>query len=158
MTINAPAIALNPNDEEDVAASPGVNADSPDDIERHISVSIRQRYEVHSYRHAATILADSFPEELAQVEQALLSFSMTTREIALPGGNESEMPKKLARIQGDLQVRMQQFSEELLADGKLRKSKLTTSADRLIENFIDGHKIDFVKGRVALDMEWNSKD
>ena len=28
----------------------------------------------------------------------------------------------------------------------------------MIENFIDGHKIDYVKGRVAFDLEWNSKD
>lgn len=28
----------------------------------------------------------------------------------------------------------------------------------MIENFIDGHMIDYVKGRVALDLEWNSKD
>jgi hypothetical protein len=26
------------------------------------------------------------------------------------------------------------------------------------ENYIDGHKIDYVKGRVAFDLEWNSKD
>ena len=26
------------------------------------------------------------------------------------------------------------------------------------KNYIDGHNIDFVKGRVAVDVEWNSKD
>ena len=26
------------------------------------------------------------------------------------------------------------------------------------KNFLDGHKIDFVKKRVAFDLEWNSKD
>jgi hypothetical protein len=26
------------------------------------------------------------------------------------------------------------------------------------KRYLDGHKIDFVKGRVAFDMEWNSKD
>ena len=26
------------------------------------------------------------------------------------------------------------------------------------EGFLDGHRIDFVKGKVALDLEWNSKD
>lgn len=26
------------------------------------------------------------------------------------------------------------------------------------ENFLDGHKVDYVKNRVAFDMEWNSKD
>lgn len=26
------------------------------------------------------------------------------------------------------------------------------------EKYLDGHKVDYVKGRVALDLEWNSKD
>lgn len=28
----------------------------------------------------------------------------------------------------------------------------------IVEGFIDGHNIDFVKGKVAFDLEWNSKD
>lgn len=27
-----------------------------------------------------------------------------------------------------------------------------------IDNYIDGHNIDYVKGAIAVDMEWNSKD
>ena len=30
--------------------------------------------------------------------------------------------------------------------------------ERILEGYIDGHNIDFVKGRVAFDLEWNSKD
>ena len=44
------------------------------------------------------------------------------------------------------------------ADGKARKIKRAEGEPRLIENFIDGHKIDYVKDRVAFDLEWNSKD
>lgn len=43
-------------------------------------------------------------------------------------------------------------------NGKIKKIKRSESTPRLIENFIDGHKIDYVKGRVAFDLEWNSKD
>jgi len=53
---------------------------------------------------------------------------------------------------------MQKYGEVFLPDGKARKNKLPESTPRNIENFIDGHKIDYVKGRVALDLEWNSKD
>lgn len=28
----------------------------------------------------------------------------------------------------------------------------------MTENYIDGHNIDFLKGRIAFDLEWNSKD
>ena len=30
--------------------------------------------------------------------------------------------------------------------------------ERLREKFLDGHKVDYVKNRVAFDLEWNSKD
>lgn len=30
--------------------------------------------------------------------------------------------------------------------------------EKIIEGYIDGHNIDFIKGRVAFDLEWNSKD
>lgn len=153
--------------QDDVALRPGPNADKPADIEQYISPEIRDRYDVFSYRHAAAILATSFPQELEEIERALGSFSISKRDIGMPGGNESDMPKKLstilrpaqwkeARIQGDLVVKMQQYTEEISAH-YLKKTK-DPIATRTIENFIDGHKIDYVKGRVAFDMEWNSKD
>lgn len=154
---------------DDVSLRPGPNADDPVDVERYISAEVRELYDVYSYRHAAAILATSFPEELAEIQRALLDFRITKRDIGTPGGNESDMPKKFsrtlrpagwveARIQGDLLVRMQEYDEEFLPNGKTSKTKRAESAPRVIENFIDGHKIDYVKGRVAFDMEWNSKD
>lgn len=155
--------------DDDVALRPSANADDAADVARYISAEVRARYEVYSYRHAAAILATSFRAELNEIERALLDFNMTTRDIGIPGGNESDIPKKYsrllrpkgwveARIQGDLLVRMQEFDEEFLANGKTRKLKRPEGAPHLIENFIDGHKIDYVKGRVACDLEWNSKD
>lgn len=154
---------------DDVALSPGSNADEPAQVERYISAEVRALYDVISYRHAAAILATSYPEHLREIEDALLAFRISTREIGLPGGNESEMPKKFSRvlrptgwvetrIQGDLLVRLTEHGEELLADGRIKKRSLPAREPHLIENFIDGHKIDYVKGRVAFDLEWNSKD
>jgi hypothetical protein len=154
---------------DDVALRPGPNADAEADVERYISEEVRALYDVYSYRHAAAILANSYPDELAQIERALLDFRITVREIGMPGGNESDMPKKFSRtlrpegwvetrIQGDLLVRSKEYDEEFLDNGKTRKVKLPEGEPRLIENFIDGHKIDYVKGRVAFDLEWNSKD
>lgn len=155
--------------EDDVSLCPGPNADEQADVERYISSEVLALYDVYSYRHAAAILATSFPDEMAEIERALLAFRITTHDIGMPGGNESDMPKKYsrtlrpdgwfeARIQGDLLVRMQEYDEEFLLNGKTRKIKRSESTPRVIENFIDGHKIDYVKGRVALDLEWNSKD
>lgn len=156
-------------DADDVALRPGPNADKLLEVQQYISAEVRELYDVYSYRHAAGILATSFPEELKEIESALLAFRITTRDIGMPGGNESDIPKKFsrmlrpagwleARIQGDLYVRMQEYDEVFSENGKAKKVKRSECTPRIIENFIDGHKIDYVKGRVAFDLEWNSKD
>lgn len=136
----------------------GATADAEAEVSRYIDPRVLGRYDVYSYRHAAAILATAFPEELGEIQQALLEFRITTRDIGTPGGNESVIPKKFsnllrpkgwieARIQGDLSVRMI-TKHEKHEEGK----------SLVLESFIDGHKIDYVKGRVAFDLEWNSKD
>lgn len=156
-------------DDGDIALRPGPNADDPADVEKYISPQVLALYDVYSYRHAAAILANSYPKELKEIEQTLLDFRITVREIAMPGGNESDIPKKFShilrpagwvetRIQSDLLVRTTEYSQELQKNGKIKKITLPEGKPRLIENFIDGHKIDYVKGRVAFDLEWNSKD
>lgn len=157
--------------EEDVHVSlrPGANADSEADVKKYISAEVLALYDVYSYRHAAAILANSYPNELKEIEKALLAFQITVRDIGMPGGNESDMPKKFSkilrpngwvetRIQGDLLVRQQQYDETFTKAGKNKKIKRKEDHTQVIENFIDGHKIDYVKGKVAFDMEWNSKD
>ena len=51
------------------------------------------------------------------------------------------------RIRGDLVVTIETHTD----DG-------TEKTETRIDNFLDGHKVDFVKNRVAFDLEWNSKD
>jgi hypothetical protein len=157
------------DDRNDVSLSPGPNADSAADVARYISPSVKSLYEVHSYRHAAAILSTSFPDALREIEAALLDFRLTMAEIGTQGGNESVVPKKFSRvlrpagwvetrIQGDLSVRLQEYDQTTDAAGRQKTVKRVESVGRKIENYIDGHKIDYVKGRVAFDMEWNSKD
>lgn len=153
----------------EISLQPGPNADSKRDIEKYISKEVRDLYDVYSYGHAAAILANSFSDELKEIELALLAFRITPRDIGFPGGNESDIPKKFSkvlrpahwietRLQGDLQVKAQEYDEVETANGKLKKILRSEAPARLIPNFIDGHKIDYVKGRVAFDLEWNSKD
>lgn len=155
------------NGSDDVLLCPGPNADYPADVDRYISAEVRALYDVYSYRHAAAILANSFPEELKEIEAALLAFRITKRDLGTPGGNESDIPKRFSRtlrpagwvesrIQGDLIVRLQEYDEQVLANGKVHKVQRPNTKPRLIEAFTDRHKIDYVKGRVAFDFEWNS--
>lgn len=115
-------------------------------------------YEVHNFRHAAEVLATGCPEEFSELIAALSQFRITTADILAKGGNESQIPKRLAallrplgwfetRIHGDLVVTVETHTN----DGK-------EISETRLNDFMDGHKIDFVKNRVAFDLEWNSKD
>jgi hypothetical protein len=48
--------------------------------------------------------------------------------------------------------------ERKTKSGGARIERIKDRATVDIPNFVDGHKVDFVKNRVAFDMEWNSKD
>lgn len=151
----------------DVALAPGPGADSSDEIIQCLSAEVREFYDVYSYRHAANILKHSHPTELAEIESALLKFRLTTDDIKAPGGNESGIVKRVTsllrtsgwsetRIFADLKVSKETKKEALSKSGKAITERVLETVD--IPNFVDGHKVDFVKGRVAFDMEWNSKD
>lgn len=157
------------NNSRDIALTPNANADTREEIEQSISEDILNKYDVYSYRHAATILKNSFPDHFSEIESMLRKFTITTVDIGIPGGNESDIPKKISallrplnwvetRIQGDLNVRVKEYTEEMQENGKLKKHTLPIKEPIVLPNYIDGHKIDYVKGKVALDMEWNSKD
>lgn len=116
------------------------------------------RYEVHNFRHALEVLSTSCADEFSELIGALGQFRLTTQDILAKGGNESQIPKRVAqllrpskwfetRVRGDLVVTIETHEEA----GVVR-------AESRIEDFMDGHKIDFVKQRVAFDLEWNSKD
>jgi CRISPR-associated protein Csd2 len=154
---------------EGVSYGPGPNADTTEEIESCIAAEVRQIYDVYSYRHAATILRNSYTSQLMDIEGALLQFRITTKDIASPGGNESIVPKHFSgmlrprewyetRIQGDLIVRVREQTEEVLPNGGFARRTLPQRDPITLVNHVDGHKIDYVKGRVALDTEWNSKD
>ncbi len=163
-------ITMQTNDSnEDISIVPGHGSDLDEEIKSQISPDIFKLYDVYSYRHAAAILKTSFPDDLKEIEDALLKFRITKNDIAMPGGNESVVPKLFSkqlrpkhwfetRIQGDLVVRITEQVNEIKDADQPEKFNLYEKIPIILENYIDGHKIDYVKGRVALDLEWNSKD
>lgn len=123
-----------------------------------IPASIHDRYELYNFNSAVEILSQSHPAAFAEIIHALDAFHIEVEDITRQGGNESEIPKRLntllrpmgwqeMEISGDLVVR--------LLEGKKRKEIFR---EFTLKEFISGHKIDYVKGEVAVDMEWNSKD
>ncbi|MHB1642549.1 MAG: BglII/BstYI family type II restriction endonuclease [Acidithiobacillus sp.] len=122
-----------------------------------IPEDIAKKYEIHNFRHAAEILGTSCESDFIEILNALRAFQITTADIMASGGNESNIPKIVsrlmrpagwfeARIHGDLLVTVTTHGESV-------EKKMIN-----IENFMDGHKVDYVKNEVAFDLEWNSKD
>lgn len=120
--------------------------------------SIVEKYELYNFNSAVEILTQSHSEEFSDIIQALEAFQITTEDIVTPGGNESSVPKKLSALLRPLGWKELEISGDLavrLFEGKKQKE---FSREFVLKEFISGHKIDYVKGEIAVDLEWNSKD
>lgn len=131
---------------------------APTEDESLFSENVRQKFEIHSFRNAAVILAGSFPTLFLHIVGVLERFQITTDMIRRPGGSKGEIAHYVdtlfpepdwteMRISADLLVRL----EHAKKSGQIRRQYVR-------KGFLDGHRIDFVSGKVALDFEWNSKD
>ena len=130
---------------------------------QYIRPELLEKFEFHNYGHALEILSQAFPNEWNEIQDCLLSLKITPEDLLASGGNETAIPKKFddilyplgwreIRITGDLLVKM-------YPRGKSRgRFSSAPSDEKLIEGYIDGHNIDFIKDKVAFDLEWNSKD
>lgn len=134
-------------------------------IEKYVDTDLLEKFEFYSYGHALEILHDAFPEEWRELQECLRKLKLTITDIKKAGGNESPIPKKFddvlypygwreIRISGDLLVK--KYPRQVAQ----RRGCFATEPyeTELIEGYIDGHNIDFLKNRVAFDLEWNSKD
>jgi hypothetical protein len=113
-------------------------------LKKYIPKDILKIYDVHDYRHAACILTNEFPNEFEEICDALREFTFTEAEITAAGGSESGIPKKFSTL-----LRHRGWNEE--------KMSVKIQVDEK-ERPIDSHFVDYCKGRVAFDLEWNSKD
>lgn len=156
---------------DDVAARPSDVADSDELVRRKLPASILEKYEVYSYRNAAVILSETRKKQFDEVIEVLESFTLTTTQIRMAGGNESDIPKTFSAalrpkgwfetiVRGDLLVRLNwaERVETVNRRGRLVTVLNKRSSEQIRERYLDGHKIDYVKDRVAFDLEWNSKD
>ena len=120
---------------------------------------LSHRYSAYSYRSAATVLARRAPEEAEAIRQVLTAFRITETEIRMPGGNRMSATARFAdlaeaagfftevHIEADLDVRLWSGKSGGRLIGEVRRP-----------DYIHNHMIDFWRGRVAFDYEWNSKD
>jgi len=121
--------------------------------QQYIPKDITELYEVHDFKHAAAILAKEFPAEFEELCHALRIFRFTLDDITVGGGNESNIPKLFSDI-----LRPMNWNDKNL-EAELSVYEIKDSKNREFKSSINHgtHKVDYLKGRVAFDLEWNSK-
>ena len=99
-----------------------------------------------------------------EVQDSLEKLTISIEDLQTAGGNETAIPKKFddilyplgwreIRITGDLLVKL--YPRRANQRGRFSDEPFD---EKTITGYIDGHNIDFIKGKVAFDLEWNSKD
>lgn len=106
---------------------------------------ILENYEVHEFKHACAILKEDFPEEWSDIIEVLEAFKLKKSEIVKGGGRKSSISNKIDKYLYDkLGWKEKSFDTKVVIDGTPHETPT--------------HKIDCLKNRVALEIEWNNKD
>lgn len=127
---------------------------------------VLERYEFLETRSAAKIAQAICPQELDEIVQVLRKFELTPELLLSPGGNRGAVP---TIIDGAFEtMNWQEARVDISRQAYYfpgHNSKLSALenpeqySDFLVSStYQTGYSIDNVKGRVALDVEWNPKD
>lgn len=101
-------------------------------------------YETHEWRHAEAILKSDFPEEWDDICEILKGFYVKKSDVVVGGQGKSRISKRLDKEFTNRGWREKQFLTSITVDNR----HFTTPT----------HKVDCVKKRVALELEWSNKD
>ena len=134
------------------------------DLREYIAPDLLEKFEFYSYNHALEIITQAFPAEWSEIVDCLRQLRITTDDLRESGGNETKIPKKFddvlyprgwheIRISGDLHIKY--YPRQAEQRGRFSQEPFE---EKVIPGYIDGHNIDFLKNRIAFDLEWNSKD
>lgn len=132
-------------------------------IAKYVSSELRDKFEFYNYNHALEILTEAYPTEWHDLCDALDNFLINEDEISESGGAESSISQKFddslyprrwksVKIEGDLYI---EFYDKIPGE---RKYEEESSREEIIRGFIDPRRVDYLKDRVAIMFEWNSKD
>lgn len=113
------------------------------DASRLFSANLQKKFNFYDWGHASTILKHDFAAQFADLSTVLEVFELRRSQIVVGGGGKSSVSGYIDSELYKLGWVEKQFKIVLDIDG--------------IEHDTPTHKVDCVKGRVALDVEWNNK-
>lgn len=105
---------------------------------------IRANYEIHEWKHASAILESDFPREWQDIIEVLNDFRLKRTDVLAPGGGLSPISQWFNHSFGDRGWVEKAFETKIVVDQHEIESPT--------------HKVDCVKNRVAIEIEWSNKD
>ena len=147
-----------------------------------LSPILLQKYSFAETRNAAQVISAACPNEWAEVLNFLDDYQLRTESLMKPGGRKSKVVEDLESFFYDNGWKETRVDSELLVfrvpkeTGKMFPIKLggkgstfQTTEQRLKvsdshpyvqvrSTFQEGYLIDALKGKLAVDIEWNAKD
>ena len=105
---------------------------------------IRETYQVEERHHACSILRTDFPDQWKDLIEVLREFKLRKSHIAMKGGNKSPISRAIDGLFFKRGWVEKSFEIKVTADG--------------VETLAPTHHVDYYKGHVAVETEWNNKD
>ena len=112
-------------------------------VYRYFPNGFKNKYKVREWGHALAILSNEFPEQFKDMCEVLQSFELRKRNLIKGGGGKSKVSGYLDDQLYNKGWEEKAFDTAITIDGEVHETPT--------------HKIDCVKGRIALDIEWNNK-
>jgi hypothetical protein len=109
-----------------------------------VPADITSRFHIEERRHAVAILATDYPEEFSDILECLRQFDLLRSEIEVGGGGKSKIANRFDKF-----LHNRGWQEKAIKVAR-------TIEDKTLES--ETHKVDFCKGRIAVEVEWNNKD
>lgn len=130
-------------------------------VDNYFSESLQSKYEFYDCYFAYDILKVSHSSELKEFEEALENVGLEFNDVIAKGGNKSPIVKKFdSQFYSQVNPENPWHETKITADlyvtlkyAGVRKPELNVTND-----YLSGYKLDYFKNRVAIDLEWNSKD
>ncbi|WP_159795411.1 BglII/BstYI family type II restriction endonuclease [Puerhibacterium puerhi] len=121
-------------------------------------IEIQARYDFAETRNAAAILKTLNPGAFADLVNVLQAFSLSVDLLVRPGGNKSKIAAELDCAFRQRGYREARFEQDVTTRLVISAWGTEPAEIRETSNSYGGHKVDNVKDRAVVDVEWNPKD
>jgi hypothetical protein len=129
--------------------------------ERVFPDEVKARYAFAEVRNAAAAMSGGEPEAFAQLVQVLQEFHLTLDSLVEPGGNKGPVARYFDGRFREFGWREGGHTSETVITFKLQPYKKAGEKQPVVKEYrytSGGHRVDNVRSRVALEVEWNAKD